>query len=105
MSAPSLPMRPFPLRYIQEQFLLSRSDEFFAIRDPSQRVFFFSALFSRWFARWPEEKAMFPDTPFHKLTPTQLGAVGVAVRKRRKNLMKFYTSALRRYPRCPKARG
>ncbi|KAG1794239.1 uncharacterized protein HD556DRAFT_1308288 [Suillus plorans] len=34
-----------------------------------------------------------------------LGAVGVAVQKCRKNLMQFYTSALRRYSRCPKACG
>ncbi|KAG1868744.1 hypothetical protein C8R48DRAFT_771520 [Suillus tomentosus] len=91
VSKQSLPTRPLPLRHIQEQFLLSRSDEFFAIRDPSQRMFFFSALFSRWFAHWPEEKVMFPGTPFHKLTPTQLGAVGVAVRKRRKMGNKWTT--------------
>ncbi|KAG0694347.1 hypothetical protein DFH29DRAFT_880767 [Suillus ampliporus] len=84
MSVSSLPMKPLPLQYIQEQFLLSRSDEFFTIRDPSQQSYFFRALFSHWFACWPEEKALFPGTPFHKLTPVQLSAVGVAVQKHRK---------------------
>ncbi|KAG2113706.1 hypothetical protein DEU56DRAFT_919668 [Suillus clintonianus] len=101
----SLPKKPLPLRQIEEEFLQSRSEEFFAIRDPAQRPFFFSRLFSSWFARWPEEKMLFPGTSFYKLTPNQMAAVGVAVRKRRKNLMAYYTSSDRRYPRCPKARS
>lgn len=79
-----LPKKPPPLRQIQEEFLWSRSEEFFAIRDPAERPFFFNRLFSRWFARWPEEKELFPGTPFYKLTPKQMAAVGVAVRKRRR---------------------
>ncbi|KIK34242.1 hypothetical protein CY34DRAFT_110353 [Suillus luteus UH-Slu-Lm8-n1] len=80
----SLPKKRLPLRQIQEEFLQSRSEEFLAIRDPAQRPFFFSRLFSSWFARWPEEKMLFPGTSFYKLTPNQMAAVGAAVRKRRK---------------------
>lgn len=40
-----LPMKPPPLRQIQEEFLQSRSEEFFAIRDLAERPFFFSRLF------------------------------------------------------------
>ncbi|KAG1723256.1 uncharacterized protein EDB91DRAFT_1255731 [Suillus paluster] len=93
----SLPMKPLPLQYIQEQFLLSRLDEFFAIRDPSQRSYFFRALFSCWFAHWPEEKALFPSIPFHKLTPAQSSAVGVAVKKCREMGYKWTTKDQREF--------
>ncbi|KAG1737156.1 uncharacterized protein EDB91DRAFT_1083190 [Suillus paluster] len=97
VSKQSLPTKPLPLQYIQEQFLLSRLDEFFAIRNPSQRSYFFRALFSHWFVRWPEEKALFPGIPFHKLTPAQSSAVGVAVKKHREMGYKWTTKDQREF--------
>ncbi|KAG1738093.1 uncharacterized protein EDB91DRAFT_1249396 [Suillus paluster] len=100
-----LPKKRPPLRQIQEEFLQSHSEEFFAIWDPAEQLFFFSRLFSSWFTHWPEQKVLFPGTPFYKLTPDQMAAVGDAVQEHHKNLMAYYTSSDRRYPRCPKARS
>lgn len=76
--------RQKPLWEVQDEFLQTLSPQYFRIRDDNDRVVFFNNLYARFFARWPEEKALFPGVAIRDLSAEQAAAVAKSVKRREK---------------------